>query len=150
METETATAAPKAWFPALAVRLVGVALLAWWLHEPAARMVGQTVGLLAGRLVAAPGAWAQRLATPGAGEGILPSQVEECLALLRAHDVTTYALVGALAEEPLFTQRLVEAAWPARPAPAAAWELHRGGDGWLPAPGEVVARRGDHALVRRR
>jgi len=134
---------------ALLVRLVALALLAWWLQAPAGRMAAQTVSLLASRLEAAPGTWSAHLATPGAGQHVLPSQVVAVLALLREQQVTTYRLAEPLASEPLFNQRLVEAAWPARPAADAALLVVR--DKELPAYAgwPVVAERGGYALVRR-
>lgn len=54
------------------------------------------------------------LAIPHAGEQVLPSAVQEMLALLRAHQLNSYRLSEKITKDPLINQRIVESAWPRR------------------------------------
>jgi hypothetical protein len=52
------------------------------------------------------------LTTPHIGEHMLPSSVQEMLALLRSHQVDSYQISGKIMKNTLLHQRIVESAWP--------------------------------------
>ncbi len=61
--------------------------------------------------------------TPHAGEHVLPSAVQEMLALLRSHRVVSYYISGEIMNDPLLHQRIVESAWPRRMAPESKYKF---------------------------
>lgn len=63
------------------------------------------------------------LTTPNTGEYVLPSAVQEMLALLRSHQVVSYNLSGKIINHPLLYQRIVESAWPRRMSPESNYKL---------------------------
>ena len=63
------------------------------------------------------------LTTPHIGEYVLPSTVQEMLALLRSHQVVSYQISEKIMNDPLFHQRIVESAWPRRVSPESNYRL---------------------------
>jgi hypothetical protein len=51
---------------------------------------------------------------PGAGQEVLPDEVQQMLALMRAHHIGNYRLSPQLSEDTLIYQRTIEASWPVR------------------------------------
>jgi hypothetical protein len=63
------------------------------------------------------------LNTPHAGEHVLPSAVQEMLALLRNHQVVSYKISEKIMNDTLLHQRIVESAWPRRMSPESNYKL---------------------------
>jgi hypothetical protein len=65
------------------------------------------------------------LKMPHAGENILPSAVQEMLALLQTHQLDSYQLSEQISNKKniLIYQRIVESAWPRRTDPKSNYKL---------------------------
>ncbi len=88
--------------------------------------------------------------TPQGGERVLPPEVQEAIALLRSHGVDRYRASDRLAhwDRSPDNQRLVEGAWPIRPADGdTPWYLAFA-DETLPAQCSLVERRDEFVLAR--
>jgi len=59
----------------------------------------------------------RNLITPNTGEHVLPSAVQEMLALLSSHQVVSYNLSRKILNHTLLHQRIVESAWPRKMSP---------------------------------
>lgn len=88
-------------------------------------------------------------ATPNGGERVLPPEVQEAIALLRAHAIERYRLSDRLAHwnHGADDQRLVEGAWPIRQIHDGPWYLAFA-DETLPAQCSLVERRDEFLLAR--
>ncbi len=102
------------------LRGLGVAILAVSVLLSSPRVRGTAAELLA----LPPLAWrerhalAQALRTPGAGDAAVGPMLEAVL-LLRQSGEARYSVSPAIAADDYLLQRLVEGAWPLRPAPDA-------------------------------
>lgn len=61
------------------------------------------------------------LFTTGAGQQVLPEQVQQMLGLMDSHQISTYRLSQDLTGDPLTYQRIVESAWPRRLTPSSPY-----------------------------
>lgn len=64
------------------------------------------------------------LRTPGAGEYVLPPEVQVMIGLLRFHRVDAFRFSPAIADKPVFAQRLTEGAYPRRVVPDAPYLVY--------------------------
>ena len=94
-----------------AVILLGVFLI--FFRPPVPDSIGQTFRCVF-RGVTHLQSFKENLTTPHSGEQILPSSVQEMLALLRKHNLSSYRISRKIKEDWLLHQRIVESAWPRR------------------------------------
>jgi hypothetical protein len=93
------------------------------------------------------GALGRNLATPGAGEQVLPASVRTMILLLRAHGAERYRCSRAIERDELIRQRLLEGALPIRYHPDAPYLVSTSAEP-LPAACTPVASREGVILAR--